>query len=315
MRIETFQIENSNFILKVSNYGATLVALIDKHNQQNLVLGYDDMKTYQEKTYYLGATVGRVCNRIQNGQFVLNEKVYQLPINNGPNSLHGGLKGFDKVIWDTYQKDNQIIFSHRFPHLDQGYPGNVFVRITYTLLDNGFMFETMGESDQDTLLSITNHSYFNFGDKDILKHRVKINSDCFGAVNQDGLSLEEVLSVDNTPFDFRESNVIQDVIFEKHPQLKAANGFDHHFIVSGKGLREMARLSYQDRTMIISSDLPGFHFYTGNFLEKKHEGLCFETQYYPNAINYTSFEKPILKKGEVLKHITKFEFVKGGKYE
>ena len=317
-----YKLENDKFILEVTDYGATLVSFILKDKNVDVVFGFDDVRGYAEDVPYMGASIGRVCNRIGKGKFILNNNEYILNINNGPNSLHGGNVGFDKKLWDIKKEDNKLICTYFSKDNEEGYPGNLNVKVTYELLNDGFSYVYEGKSDKDTIFSMTNHAFFNFNGPNsntVLDHKVKCYVDKVAKVDKDGLTLEETFDVSNTPFDFRDFKEIGKDIDEDFEQLINGSGYDHHFIVEGNSFRKMATCKANGIVMDVYSDLPGFHMYTGNFLDGNAKGknkgtfprrsaVCFETQYYPNAINYSLEKKPILRKNEVKKHRTEFIF-------
>ena len=321
-----YELENDKFILKVTNYGATLVSFIVKENNVDVVQGFDDVRGYVEDVPYMGGSIGRVCNRTGNGKCSLNNIDYNVTVNNGPNSLHGGEFGFDKQIWNIKKEDNKLICTYFSKDNEEGYPGNLKVKVTYTLLDDGFGYEYEGISDKDTIFSMTNHAFFNFngpGSISVLDHEVMCDVDKVAKVDKDGLTLNETFDVTNTPFDFRSFKSLGKNIEDNNEQIINGNGYDHHFIVKGDSFRKMVTCKANDITMSVYSDLPGFHMYSGNFLDGNARGkdngtfprrsaVCFETQFYPNAINYSSEVKPILKANEIMKHRTEFIFNREG---
>lgn len=312
---ELYELENDFFKMQVTNYGARLVSFVIKSIDRNVVLGYPKLSDYKHDTNYMGASVGRVCNRIGKGEFKLNHNYYKLNINNGPNSLHGGCEGFDRKFWKTTHKETSVLFECTSLDMEEGYPGNLHVSVEYILTMNGFEIEIEGNCDQDTLFSMTNHSFFNLEGNTSLtikNHQLQINAEEIGMIDENGLSQEKLISVIQTPFDFRKPRLLKDVLESNHTQVKLAKGIDHHYCVLGTGLRKMVMCQVHDCLLTVYSNLPGFHLYTGNYLDNYQSGICFETQYYPNAINYTRFQKPILKKGETKVFKTIYEFkVKG----
>lgn len=318
-----YTIENEKFKLSVTDYGATLVSLIVKEYNIDVVQGFTQVLGYENQVKYMGQTIGRVCNRIGKGEFELNGKTYHVPINNNGNSLHGGIHGFDTKMWKANVKNNRIEFEYLSQDQEEGYPGNVRVKVTYELCDEGLNYIVDGESDADTLLNVTNHSFFNLDGPQsltVLDHEVKINATRFAGVDQDGCTHEDVYDVHGTAFDFTSFKKIGQDINVQEEQLINGNGYDHHFLVDGEGFREFAICKGSKITMTVLSDLPGFHLYSSNFLEGNYEGtkengkfprrssICFETQYYPNAIQTKYQVKPILKKGELYHHKTQFKF-------
>ncbi len=304
-------LENDNLIIKTMNYGATIVSIIDKATGIDIIAGFNDVQGYINNSSYIGACIGRTANRIKNGKFTLNNKEYQLSINdNDKNHLHGG-SGFNTKLFDIRTTDNSVTYHRVSPNLEDGYPGNLDVSYTYTLLNDGVEMKAEGISDEDTLFSFTSHTYFNLDESDSIKdHIVKINASEYADCDDDGISVEKHKSVENTHFDFREFKRVGDDMDSSDPQLvQNRNGYDHHFMIQGTGMREFAVCKGQKLTLTVSSDLPGMHMYTSNFTDEKdgkngklyppHSLICFEPEYYPNAINYPTIEpKPILRKGE-----------------
>lgn len=311
-------LENENIILKVSSFAACMVDVIYKGKP--VVLGYDNLEGYVHETAGMGKSVGRVCNRIAKGHFELNGKEYNLAINNGPNCLHGGNKGFHYYVWDDEVEENKVTFIYHAKDMEEGFPGNLTLKVIYELTENGFYFNYEGISDEDTLLNITNHAYFNLYGPDaytVLDHELKIYSDTFGCVDSDGLTLGINRPVENSPFDFREFKTIGKDINVKDEQLIAGTGYDHHYIVNGDGMRDHAVLKANGLTMTVSSDLAGFHLYSANFLEDEGncrgrghrvcQGICFETEYRPDGIN-TGMNSCVLHKNTIRSHKTHYEF-------
>ena len=316
-----YSLENDYYRITMSDYGATLVSLIDKKTGIDIVLGYNSVDGYLKTCPYMGATVGRVCNRIGKGSFKLNDKTYHLMTNDRGNTLHGGLVGFASKIWVPEIKETALIFTLESPDGDEGFPGKVEVKAKYELINDKLIFTWSGISDQDTLLSLTNHAYFNLAGPrslSVLDQELKINSEQIVDVDENGLAEETTSEVKDTPFDFRKYKKIGKDLNKENPQLKNGQGYDHHFIISGTGLREAARLKGNGLELIVSTDLPGLQLYSANFLEgnslgkeggifPKHSAVCLETQYVPNAINYEKYDKPILLKGKEMIHQTIYQ--------
>lgn len=318
-----YTIENDTIQMSVTDYGATLVSLIIKDKGIDVVQGFTNVQGYQSQVKYMGQTIGRVCNRIGKGEFELNGKTYHVPINNNGNSLHGGEFGFDTKMWKAHGGEDSIAFEYVSPHMEEGYPGNVRVKVTYELIENGFNYIVDAQSDEDTLLNVTNHSFFNLDgptSKTAMEHEVKINATQFAGVDADGCTHEDVYDVKETAFDFTSFKPIGKDINNQEEQLLNGSGYDHHFLVDGEGFREFARCKGKEIEMTVLSDLPGFHMYTSNFLEgnytdtkengefPRRSSICFETQFYPNAIQTKNQIQPIIRKGEVWHHKTQFIF-------
>lgn len=319
-----YSIENSKIKMSVTDYGASLVSLIIKEKNRDVIQGFTQVSGYQDEVRYMGATVGRVCNRIKNGTFLLNDKEYHVPVNNGPNSLHGGEIGFSDTFWNIEMLEDSIIATLFSPDGEQGYPGNLALTVTYQLLEDGISYSYRGSSDQDTLLNITNHAFFNLSgptSETVLDHEVQSNALTFMASDCDGLSYGPVINVQNTAFDFRKKKRVDADLFTDDEQIVLGNGYDHHFNVDGIGVRELVSCSVSDLKMTVLSDLPGFQMYSGNFLDgmaihgkegatfPKRSSICFETQYIPNAINICPEAAPILRADEIMRHTTEYHFL------
>lgn len=314
-------IENSLLKISVISYGATLVSILDKTINREMILNFDEPEKYKSSDKYIGATIGRVSNRIASGRFTLECNVYQLAVNNGPNHLHGGFRGFDKKEFDCIVTENHIRCTRISPHGEEGYPGNMTVEIIYTLQENRVIIETVCQSDKTTLANITNHTYFNLDDdkQSIRDHQLKILSDRVYPVDEFGCTYNQPFNVKSTPFDFTSDKRIGECLQSTHPQILIARGLDHHFDITSVGMRLAAILSNMDTRMLIYTDKPGMHVYSANYLDgtdigskgqpyHQHSGICFETQYVPNSINFNQEIAPIIQAGQVQKHQTVFEF-------
>ncbi|MFV0479908.1 MAG: aldose epimerase family protein [Anaerorhabdus sp.] len=325
-----YSIENEFIKIEVSDYGATLVSATLKGNGIDVVQGFTGVTGYQNEVQYMGQTIGRVCNRIGKGEFILNGVKFQLAKNNNGNSLHGGEKGFDQKIWIIEDQKNKLSCTYFSQNGEEGYPGNLEVKVIYSLLEDGFSFEYEGKSDQDTLFNITNHAFFNLdgvSSNSALEHKIKIEADYFASIDERGCTQDEVVEVKGTAFDFTRLKALGQDIDKDEVQLKHGNGYDHHFLVRGTGFRKFVECQGKEVKMILYSDCPGMHLYSANFLDgmsksgkwggkfPRRSSVCFETQYYPNAIQTKNNRKPILKKGEELHHITEFRFQIGGSHE
>lgn len=315
----------------VTDYGAALVHLkmYDKQGiYRDLVLGYDDVSGYELGTESFGGTVGRFANRIGRGRFMLNGNTYQLSLNNGPNTLHGGRDFYVKRLWDvsgTEMKQSQAItFCLKSPDKDQGFPGNVTIAVTYSLTDdNELHIDYQAESDADTPLNLTNHSYFNLGGHDsgsVLSQYVQLYADQITEPDENSLPTGRFLNVKGTPMDFTSAKPLGQDIFKEDELLKIGNGYDHNFVIKGSGYRDAGSL-YCPETgikMLVKTDLPGIQMYTANYVNQvkgkngavyqARDAVCFESQYYPDAINKENFPGGILKAGEVFRSRTSYCF-------
>jgi aldose 1-epimerase len=290
----------------------------------DVVLGFDRPEQYwaDPPPPYFGAIVGRYGNRIAKGQFAIGGKTYKLATNNGPNHLHGGNRGFDKVYWEMSTKDSaqgsSVVFTRTSPDGEEGYPGNLRATITYTLTDkNELIVDYRATTDKATPVNLTQHSYFNLageGSGDILGHELTINADRYTPVDDTLIPTGKLAPVQGTPFDFRTATAIGARINNDDAQLKAGRGYDHNWVLNGTGnaLRVAARLTdpKSGRSMEIQTIEPGLQFYSGNFLDgtikgkgghvyAHRTGLCLETQHFPDSPNQPSFPTTILQPGKV----------------
>lgn len=311
-------LENETTLMKVTDFGAALVSLVNKKTGIDAVQGFDSVQGYADtRGICFGASIGRVANRIAKGHFVLNGKEYQIFINNNGNSLHGGEYGFDRKLFAGRKERNSVVFTRLSPDKEENYPGNLEVKITYTLLDEGVSIVSEGVSDADTLFSYTNHTYFNLEQSGtILSHRLMIPADYYALSDENGMMREIPEPVEGTPFDFREFHEIGERIEEENEQLAYGAGYDHWYPVPGKGMRLNASLKGKDLRLDVESDFPGVHIYTANWFEGydgkygnhygKRSSIALEASYQPNAVNYETAEKPILLKGETMRHEIRF---------
>jgi len=335
--VKLFVLENSNGVtVKIMNYGGIIVSIHvpDKNGAfDDVTLGYDNLNDYIQKggTYYFGALIGRHANRIEDARFELNGIEYSLYKNDGENHLHGGLKGFDKVVWDAeiVQSNNEehLQLSYRSKDGEEGYPGNLDVRVTYTLTnDNAIKIEYFAVSDKDTVVNLTNHAYFNLSGHasgDILEHQLMINADRFTLINDQCIPTGEIKEVKGTPMDFTSLTPIGPGLLSGYEQIDFGKGYDHNWVlnVSGKGPEKAAELydPKSGRVMEVLTTKPRIQFYSGNFIKEneagkdgarynKRSGLCLETQYFPNALKHKHFPSPILRAGERYQHTTIYKF-------
>ena len=328
-----YTFENKNgMMMEVSDFGATLYSLIvpDRDgNAVDVVLGYDSMEEYGASTSGFGATIGRNGNRIANARFTLNGKEYQLEPNNNGNNLHSGTKFYQHRMWNVKETtENSITFSLHSPDGDQGFPGALDVNVTYTLTDdNELQLDYYGVPDADTVVNMTNHSYFNLNGHasgSVLEQDVWMDADAFTATTDKLIPTGEIVPVEGTPMDFREKKPIGRDIQADYEAVKLGGGYDHNWCLNNGGkFAKVIEMSsdVSGITMEVYTDLPGVQVYTGNFLTeevgkngiiyRKHQGICFETQVYPDAINHENFPSPIVKKGEEYKTKTVYKFVIG----
>ena len=319
--------------LHVTAYGAIITALrtADRGGHfDDIVLGFDSLAGYLRDPPYFGAVVGRYANRIAKGRFSLAGRTYQLPVNNGPNSLHGGTRGFDKVVWSARPFENDtaagVVLSHTSPDGDMGYPGRLEVRVTYTLTDHDeLVVDYDATTTKPTPVNLSQHSYFNLvGDakRDILGHLLQLEASRYTPVDSTLIPTGELAPVSGTPFDFRTATAIGARIGATDEQLQFGRGYDHNFVLDhGGGLQHAARVvePTTGRTLDISTDQPGIQFYAGNFLDGSIRGkggrayahrfgFCLETQHYPDSPNHPGFPSTILRPGERYTTRTVFRF-------
>lgn len=329
-----YTVTNKNGMKAVyTDFGAILVSLYvaDRDgNMDDVILGFDNPKDYYLNNPNHGATIGRFANRIGGAKYTLNGVTYELDKNDGNNNLHSGFDGYHNRMWDvvTNDADNSITFSLFSKDMDQGFPGNFNVSVKYTLTDdNELVIEYNGKSDKDTLVNMTNHSYFNLlgeGKGTILDHKVWIDSDEFTYADEESIPNGEIRKVAGTPMDFNEAKTIGRDIEMDYDMLKFGTGYDHNWILkTNRGQINLVAKLMEDTTgriMEVYTDLPGMQMYTGNFLKgdmagksgvkyAQRMGVCFETQYYPNAINVPSFPQPVLKAGDTYHTITSYKFL------
>lgn len=310
------------------NYGCTITSIMipdSEGNMENVVLGFDTFDEYIKHSPFFGCTVGRVAGRISNGSFEMDGQAYQLTQNEGSNHHHGGIKGLDKYIWDAsveqYGEESiSIVFSTTSKDGLEGYPGNIQLKVYYTLnQQNELEIRMEGISDKKTIINLTNHTYFNLSGnlkRDILDHQLTIDSDHFLELNKELLPTGKLVSVQDTVFDFREGRVIQDGVNSNHEQnILAGHGYDHPFVLDG----EVKLFDNESgRVVTIETNQPSVVLYTANHLgtdysirgvqSRPHLGLCLETQGYPDAVNHEQFPSIVVEKDELYQSITRLKF-------
>lgn len=326
-QVYLFTMTNANGLrMKVTNYGGIITSLDvpDRNGKiEDIVLGYDDLDGYLRDTPYFGAIIGRYGNRIANGRFVLDDHEYLLARNNGQNSLHGGWKGFDKVVWDVKElRDSSSVglrFHYLSKELEEGYPGNLDVTVDYLLTSrNELVIHYQATTDRATPVNLTHHSYFNLngaGNGTILNHLMQINASRYTVVNQNLIPTGELREIAGTPMDFNIPVAIGDRIAQTGGDPV---GYDHNYVLTNPGINNLAARvtdTASGRIMEVYTDQPGMQFYSGNFLDgtitgkggKKYEqyfGFCLETQHFPDSPNQPSFPSVILRPGEEFRSTT-----------
>jgi aldose 1-epimerase len=333
--VSLYTLHNGFLTMQVTNYGGRIVALWmpdRRDSYEDIVLGYDNINKYvnNEGERYLGAVVGRCANRISNGTFTLNEVEYQLPKNNGENTLHGGIVGADKMVWDVVSTNDSVITMHAlFADGLDGFPGNLDVTMSYTLThDNQLQIRYAATTDAPTLCNFSHHSFFNLkgeGNGNILDHELQINSRYMTTVDENLIPTGKFSGVKETPFDFREKHTIGERIGADDEQLRNAKGYDHNWIIdknNAKAYTWNATLTEpkSGREMQVWSDQVGMQFYSGNFFNGKcngkcgkslgyREGLALETQYFPDAINHATLAPvPVLNPEEEYHQLCIYKF-------
>ena len=310
----------------ILDYGCIAQALSVPNAQggfTDVVLGYDTVLEYEKNDAYLGAAIGRVANRIGKSEFTLNGKSYILARNDGENHLHGGIKGFDKYIWDAHEEGNALTLTRLSPDGEENYPGNLKVCITYELTEENELVITYdADTDADTVVNLTNHSYFNLNGKGTaLDHSLQIFADEFTENDKACLPTGKLLKTAGTPFDFSQPKTVGQDIGLNDTQLRNGNGYDHNFVLSDRAeLKKAAVLSSPETgiKMTTFTTLPGMQLYSGNWLTQRmgkggnpidhRYAVCLETQVFPNALALPHFPSPILKKGEHYHTVTIYRF-------
>jgi aldose 1-epimerase len=318
---------------RVITYGGAVVSLKVPDRRGRLgdvVLGFDDLGGYLGQDFYIGSLVGRYANRIAGARFTLNGAEYKLAANNGPHNLHGGLRGFDKVVWEARplraRGGAALELTYLSPDGEEGFPGNLRARVVYTLTDrNELRVDYSATTDKDTVVNLTQHSYFNLkgeGVGDILDHRLRVYAARFTPTDATSIPTGELRPVRGTPFDFTRPTVIGARIGADDEQLKFGNGYDHNFVVNGRpGVLRRAAEVYEPttgRVMEVLTTEPGVQLYTGNYLAAergkggkpypRRTGFCLETQHYPDSPNKPRFPSPVLRRGGRYRSTTVYRF-------
>ncbi|TYQ16613.1 UNVERIFIED_CONTAM: aldose 1-epimerase [Acetivibrio alkalicellulosi] len=333
--IHIFVLKNSNGMkAKITNYGGIITSLYvpDKEGRlDDVVLGYDKLCSYYKNRCFYGGIIGRHANRIENSTFELNGQIYNLVNNEKINHIHGGSVGFDGVVWDweivNKNSAEGIKLTYKSYDGEENYPGNLDVEVTYWIgNDNSLNIEYYAVSDKDTVVNLTNHTYFNLsghGLGDILDHQVMINADSFTPTDEFSLPTGEIRKVFETPMDFTKIKSVREDINSNYTQIIYGKGFDHNWVLNTKSILEKAAEVFDPaskRRMEVYTTKPGIQFYSGNNILRgdagkdgakyiPRSGLCLETQYFPNSLKHKHFPSPILKAGEEYKHTTIYKFV------
>lgn len=331
--MDVFTLTNPHGLeLRVLTYGGTIVSLTvpDRYGRSaDVVLGHDSLEDYRNDTSYFGAIIGRFANRIAGARFTVDGKSYRLTANNGPNHLHGGRVGFDRVVWRAapFRTDDSagVNLSYTSPDGEEGYPGNLDVRVRYSVSEgNELVVDSLATTDQPTPVNLTQHSCFNLaGAGDILGHLLRINAALMTPVDENQIPTGQLAPVDGGPFDFRTLTAIGHRIANDDEQLERGRGYDHNFVLKreGPGLVHAAQLvePTSGRTLDVYTTEPGLQFYSGNFIDGRvpgktgrvygpRSGLCLETQHYPDSPNQPGFPSTLLRPGEEYRSRTVFAF-------
>ncbi|MFD1605597.1 aldose epimerase family protein [Flavobacterium artemisiae] len=332
-KVALYWIENKGIKAAFTNYGGRLIGLwiADKNGKEtDVVVGMNSVKGFKNSTEpYFGATIGRVGNRVALGKFTLEGKQYQIPLNNGKNALHGGVKGFQDVVWNASKVDDHtLVLTYISPDGEQGFPGNLNVKVTYTLQDDQTIkMDYEATTDKTTLVNLTNHAFFNLngeGSGSILNHELQIYANEFTPVDEGLIPNGELKSVKNTPFDFTSKHTIGERIETKDEQLKFGKGYDHNYVLSGlkkDGFIHAATIKgdISGITLDVYTEEPGLQFYSGNFMQSKNvfksgtkddfrTAFALETQHFPDAPNQPKFPKITLKAGEKYHTVSLYKF-------
>ncbi|WP_125723029.1 aldose epimerase family protein [Flavobacterium ustbae] len=335
-KVSLYWIENKGIKAAFTNYGGRLVGLwvADKNGKQtDVVVGMNSVKGFKNSTEpYFGATIGRVGNRVALGKFTLEGKQYQIPLNNGKNALHGGVKGFQYIVWNAEKKDEKtLIFTYLSPDNEQGFPGNLKVKVTYTLTnDKTVKMEYEATTDKTTIVNLTNHAFFNLngeGSGTILNHQLQIYGDRFTPVDEGLIPTGKLESVKNTPFDFTSMHTIGERIETKNEQLKFGKGYDHNYVLNSvkkNGFIHAATIKgdVSGVTLDVYTEEPGLQFYSGNFMQSQNTfksgvkddfrtAFALETQHFPDAPNQPKFPSIVLKPGAKYHTVSLYKFSVG----
>jgi aldose 1-epimerase len=330
--VEIFTLSDGPYEARITNYGGVVVSLKapDRNGKSaDVVLGFDDLNGYVANfngpsTAFFGAIIGRYGNRIGHGSFALDGKKYSLPLNNGENTLHGGPHGFNNVVWKAKPITNGVELTYLSKDGEAGYPGNLSAVVRYTLVKGDLRIEYSATTDKDTVVNLTNHSYFNLaGQGDILSHQLTLHASRFTPVDAGLIPTGELKSVEGTPFDFRKATAIGARINADDEQLHRGRGYDHNWVLDSGGGKLMEAAELYDagsgRVLKVLTDQPGIQFYSGNFLDGSIEGkggkpdelhaaLCLETQHFPDSPNHPDFPTTELKAGARYHTVTVYSF-------
>ena len=330
--VDLYTLKSGAVEARIMTYGGIVqsIRVPDKNGKiADVVLGFDSLDGYtggpKPNAAFFGALIGRYANRIADAKFRLNGKTYSTPQNDGPNTLHSGPKGFDKKVWKAKEIPHGVELTLVSPDGDAGFPGTLTAVVRYTLEGKDLKIDYSATTDKDTVLNLTNHSYFNLagqGSGDILENQVKINASRYTPVNETLIPTGELAPVGGTPFDFRKATTVGARINDDNDQLKKGHGYDHNWVLDSGGKFSEAAEVYEPssgRVLEVLTDQPGVQFYTGNFLDgtitgkdgkvyQRRGALCLETQHFPDSPNHPSFPTTELKPGQKFHTVTIFRF-------
>lgn len=329
-QVDLYTLTDGRVEVGIMTYGGVIVTIKtpDRNGKvADITLGFDDLAGYvgaANKTYF-GAIIGRYANRLAHGAFKLDGKSYQVPKNDGENSLHGGTKGFNSYVWQAKQISNGVELTHVSPAGDMGFPGKLTATVRYTLNNSGLQIEYSATTDAPTVLNLTNHAYFNLAGQasgDVLKHQLTLHAARYTPVDGGLIPTGELAPVAGTPFDFQAPHAIGERIGQSNEQLKLGRGYDHNFVLENGGKVGLAATMTEPtsgRVLEVFTDQPGIQFYSGNFLDgglkgkggfayQKRGGFCLETQHFPDSPNHANFPSTELKPGETFHSVTIYRF-------
>jgi aldose 1-epimerase len=327
--VEEYTLSNGRLTLRMITYGARVTAILVPDREGRLAdvaLAWPDMQSYESETAYIGATIGRFANRIAKGRFALGNEAVQVPVNDGPNSLHSGPQGFDTRVWAAEIVEGGVEFHYRSPAGEMGFPGELDVCARYTVVDTAIHIEYTATTDALTVVNLTNHTYFNLTGQPgtVLDHELMLPADRFTPTDETAIPTGQLASVADSPFDFREPRRIGSAMSADHQQLAFAHGFDHNWVLADAPratpeLTAELHEPFSGRTLTVRSTEPGVQFYSGNYLDgtrrgkhgqayQKHAGLCLETQHFPDAPNHPEWPSVLLQAGQTFRSRTEFVF-------
>lgn len=317
-----YTLQNKDVKVQITNLGGIITNIFtpDKNGQlADITLGYDSLNGYKTNGPYFGAIIGRYANRIANGTFTLDGRKYSLAINNGPNALHGGIKGFDKKVWESYEKDGSLVLKYVSADMEEGYPGEVTTIVTYRLTDdNELIINYHATTTKKTVINLTNHAYFNLagqGTGDVLNHKAQLFADKYLPVNDVSIPTGNPIPVDGSAMDLRQPTLLKDVISNV-----GSVGYDHCYCFNDAGWQRLRARVYEEssgRLLEVYSTEPGLQFYTGYYLDEpgkggalygRYNGFCLEAQHYPDSPNNPEFPSTVLSPGESYLQTTSYKF-------